>query len=423
MSCAPLRVLIAGGGIGGLCLAQGLHRAGVEVAVFERASSPDEFREGYRIHLDPEGSRALHACLPTDRYALLRSACGRPPRSFAFLTERLGELLSVTVPPPGSRPDPIATHLSVNRFTLRQVLLDGLDDVVRFGREFSRYEQADDGTVTAHFTDGSQETGSVLVGAEGTRSRVRAQLLPHANRVDTGVVNIAGRVALDPTIRAALPDHLATGPAMILAAGGINMFLATHEQNDHTHSALPPHLLPPDQDDYLVWAIGARPSVLPTDSAPDTMDGQALHRLALSVTRTWNPRIAQLVQRTNPSTVQFLTIHTSVPVTPWPASTVTLLGDAIHSMTPSRGIGANTALRDASLLSANLIAATRDRAGLTAAIGDYEQQMREYGFGAVKASMQAQKQSVTENPFAFFASRTGLRMLNALPPLKHRVFA
>src|SRR5581483_12221344 len=113
MSRNRLRVLVAGGGIGGLCLAQGLRRAGVEVAVFDRAHSPEAFREGYRIHVDPDGRRALHSCLPEARFALFEAACGRAPRSFAFLTERLDELMYVEVS---------GTHRSINRFTLRQVL-------------------------------------------------------------------------------------------------------------------------------------------------------------------------------------------------------------------------------------------------------------------------------------------------------------
>ena len=60
----PLHVVIVGGGIGGLCLAQGLKRAGVSFAVYERDKSPTAREQGYRVHIDPTGSRALHECLP-----------------------------------------------------------------------------------------------------------------------------------------------------------------------------------------------------------------------------------------------------------------------------------------------------------------------------------------------------------------------
>ena len=63
-SLAPLHVIVIGGGIGGLCLAQGLKRAGISVAVYERDRTLTDRLQGYRVHINPSGSRALHACLP-----------------------------------------------------------------------------------------------------------------------------------------------------------------------------------------------------------------------------------------------------------------------------------------------------------------------------------------------------------------------
>ena len=57
-------VAIIGGGMGGLCLANGLKKAGISVAVYERDQSPESRTQGYRIHIDPQGSTALHECLP-----------------------------------------------------------------------------------------------------------------------------------------------------------------------------------------------------------------------------------------------------------------------------------------------------------------------------------------------------------------------
>lgn len=53
------RVLVAGAGIGGLALANGLRRAGVEVEVFEREPSVFARGPGYRINIRPEGGQAL----------------------------------------------------------------------------------------------------------------------------------------------------------------------------------------------------------------------------------------------------------------------------------------------------------------------------------------------------------------------------
>lgn len=62
----------------------------------------------------------------------------------------------------------------------------------------------------------------------------------------------------------------------------------------------------------------------------------------------------------------------------WTPSPVTLLGDAIHTMTPGRGIGANTALRDAALLCRTLTAVRDGQQPLLQAIGEYEAHMRAY---------------------------------------------
>src|SRR5215468_5080190 len=61
---APFHVVIIGGGIGGLALAQGLKKAGVSVAVYERDRAVASRLQGYRVHINPAGGRALHACLP-----------------------------------------------------------------------------------------------------------------------------------------------------------------------------------------------------------------------------------------------------------------------------------------------------------------------------------------------------------------------
>ena len=414
MAKAPSRVLIAGGGIGGLCLAQGLRRAGVDVTVFERASAPEEFREGYRLHIDPDGSRALHACLPPDRFELLRAACGRPPLAFAFINERLGTLMSVDVVRPGETPDPVAAHRSLNRYTLRQVLLDGIEEHVRFGKELVRYE-SDGRHVTAFFADGTEASGRVLIGAEGGHSRVRAQLLPHAARVDTGVVSIGGRLPLTADVRALLPDQLNRGPAMVLAPGGINMFLALHEHGEPDGGArVPERMLPPDRGDYLVWALTGRPKALglPDDAPGDGgLDGLP-YRRALAATRSWHERVHRLVAQTDPATVSTIRIRTAPEVKPWPSTNVTVMGDAIHSMPPSRGVGANTALRDAALLAKNLAAALPDGDPIPA-IADYEKRMRRYGFAAVRTSMNTLRMSITANPWTFALTKATLRGTHA----------
>src|SRR6266545_2942965 len=115
-----------------MCLAQGLRRAGVSVAVYERDRTPTARLQGYRLNIEPVGSRALHDCLPPGLWELLVATAGNPGPGMGVLDERLRQLMREFS---GADPDGPAngTH-AVSRITLRRLLLAGLDDAVHFAR-------------------------------------------------------------------------------------------------------------------------------------------------------------------------------------------------------------------------------------------------------------------------------------------------
>ena len=61
----------------------------------------------------------------------------------------------------------------------------------------------------------------------------------------------------------------------------------------------------------------------------------------------------------DPTTISYLPVRASVPISPWRTQRITLLGDAIPSMTPYRGIGVNVAIKDAASLERALVAVHR----------------------------------------------------------------
>jgi salicylate hydroxylase len=411
-----VRVLVIGGGVGGLCLAHGLRAAGVEVRVYERGHHPDDWLQGYRIHLNPAGSTALHACLPAAQWDAFEAGVARADRGdgFAFRDEQLRTLVSIPAELLAGDPaDPVAQHRSVSRIRLRRALLGGLDEVVEYGREFVRYELTPDRRATAHFADGSTATGDVLVGADGANSRVRQQYLPHARRVDTGVLAVAGKHPLPGP--QPLPDALLSTPGNIVPPRSSWMFTAAWRAGGPSPGAAPAV----DDQDYLLWSYTAATGRFPSDVLD--LDGAALQRLVLERTACWSPDIRTMVTNSDPSTVAALPIRTMLPVDPWPASPVTLIGDAIHNMTPMAGVGANVALRDAALLAQRLGRAGSD--GLVAAIAGYEREMREYGFAAVRTSLRNARQAASDRrlPRALFT--TALRAAEAVPALKRTMFA
>jgi 2-polyprenyl-6-methoxyphenol hydroxylase-like FAD-dependent oxidoreductase len=92
-------------------------------------------------------------------------------------------------------------------------------------------------------------------------------------------------------------------------------------------------------------------------------------------------------------------------------------------MTPARGIGANTALRDASLLGRKLVAAARGELPLEQAMHDYEEKMLVYAFAAVRSSQKALEQGAAlEKPLSLALAKTTFRVMNAVPALKRQAF-
>jgi salicylate hydroxylase len=114
------------------------------------------------------------------------------------------------------------------------------------------------------------------------------------------------------------------------------------------------------------------------------LDGAALRRIALEMTVNWHPDLRALVEHSPAEEVFAITPRAARPIQAWPTTNVTLLGDAIHSMSPARGSGANIALMDAGKLTRQL---TQRPGELLEAIHVYEAEMIDYGFAAVRDSL------------------------------------
>ncbi|AXC12820.1 Salicylate hydroxylase [Acidisarcina polymorpha] len=420
-----LEVLIVGGGIGGLCLAQGLKKAGVDVHVYERDLTPTSRLQGFRIHIDPDGSGALHECLPGHLWEIFVSTCGDFSQGFTMLNQRLEELIKFRDQPQAS--DLVAQHRSVSRMTLRQILLSGLGDAVHFGKRFERYEQREDGRIIVFFDDGSRAQCNVLVAADGVNSRVRQQYLPGNDPFDTGVISLGGKIPLTDGVMAMIPPSLLDGPAIVLPAEPANLFLAAWRRSSHASEQV--KLLSAanaageaaqDEGDYVVLALAAKREFFGFDTEiPESTPGEMraiLRRKMLN----WHPNLRKLAEMTGDE-LGFLRIRSSQPTPPWTPSNVTLLGDAIHSMTPFRGIGANVALRDAALLCSKLVGAQRSGVPAASRIGEYEAEMRIYGFKAVAESLKSMEQAVAPKKLGFKLGMSAMRVAHRVPALRRRI--
>ncbi len=425
MSTQPLHVVVVGGGIGGLCLAQALKRAGVSVAVYERDRASTDRLEGYRIHINPAGCRALRDCLPPAAWEAFVATAGDPGGGFGFLTERLEEL--AVVDEEIMYPGITEGQYPVDRLTLRRLLLAGLDDVVHFDKKFERYERSAEGVVTAFFSDGTSAAGDVLVGADGAGSRVRQQYLPQAERVDTDATAVALKLPLTDRTRSWLPPRLAAGMNLIMAPDPWFLFTAVFDRGLDPAQILRGLVAEEDlqgldqgPNSYVLCAFVSR-----SEAYPETvsgLSGEALKDLVGKMIEGWHPDLRWLIAEADPESAMVVPIRSSVPVEPWKTTNVTLLGDAIHSMPPTGGVGGNMALRDANLLGRKLAAVHRGESSLLKAIHEYEEEMVDYGFAAVRSSVEATRQGISSNPASLAAFKVFLRICQAAYPLKRLVF-
>ena len=432
MATRNLRILVIGAGIGGLCLAQGLRRRGVSVAVYERDRAPDARLQGYRLSIEPAGSAALHACLPAELWQILVAMSGDQGERMGVFDEQLRELM--TEDPKAGATDPASGSHAVSRVTLRQVLLAGLEDSVHFGKEFVRYERTPDGQVTAFFADGTSAVGDVLIGADGARSRVRRQLLPNARRIDTPAIGVGGKLPLTAETMAWLPGQLMTTKNMILPPRDFlftAVFRAREEPAD-VATGLRSRLQSAGLDagrllrdaadnDYLMWAFVAHRRSYPSDIGG--LRGKALREVVEQRMASWHPVLRRLVAESDPGTIEQFDFAASARVRPWPTTRVTLLGDAIHYMPPVGGMGGNAALQDAQRLCAALAKVADGGSPLPDALRDYEQEMLGRGFRTVRGVRGYTRMAISRSHLLRATARGFFRLCAAAGPLRRAVFS
>ncbi|MFI6772230.1 FAD-dependent oxidoreductase [Nocardia sp. NPDC050412] len=371
-------IIIVGAGLGGLALAQALRRHGVAVSVYERDLALDSRRQGYRLHLDSVAWDALHQLLPPVLVDLLTATTGTPRPRFTLLDRDLNELFGQESAEPA---------FAVDRLTLRAILLTGIEDSVVFGTPVTGYHTAGDGRIAVHLSDGSTVHGDVLVGADGINSVVRQQYLPNARIVETGVWQIYGAIPLTDDTRKLFDDRMFGVFTMITGADGSFVGVAPVEFPENPAAAaarLTPGSMLASVSDYMTCSFGARSDWFgPAEQSLRHVDGDQLHDIIATAVLTWHPRVQEIIAHCDPMTLFALPLRSSVPIPAWNTTRVTLLGDAIHAMSPASGSGACTALRDAAGLASALTHAVDG--DLHAALRDYEQHMVDYGFTAVRA--------------------------------------
>ena len=181
------RVLISGGGIGGLALALTLHQIGVPFTVLE---SVRELRPlGVGINIQPNAVRELlDMGITTADFENI----GASVEEWALVGQNGREIYSE---PRGSKAGYKWPQYAVHRgqfhmFLAKTVLERCGASSIKLGHKVIGYENGSDGSVTARCKLASgemvEEKGSLLVGADGIHSAVRAQMHPEQPPIHWG---------------------------------------------------------------------------------------------------------------------------------------------------------------------------------------------------------------------------------------------
>lgn len=189
----PLRVIIIGGGIGGLALAQMLLPAPtIQVTCYERNSDIDDGVSGFRVMLSGSTLSMLKRKLSSEVWASLAIGIGAQPEGgekIEFLKGNGDKLFTWDS-------DPTKDQFSVSRFQLREALLRQTTPFLKLGIAFEKYELLPNGGARVHFSDGTTDECDLLVGADGLHSMVKSQLVPYATIKDLGMVCIYFKIPL-----------------------------------------------------------------------------------------------------------------------------------------------------------------------------------------------------------------------------------
>ncbi|KAL1917193.1 uncharacterized protein VTP21DRAFT_4849 [Calcarisporiella thermophila] len=370
------KIAIVGGGLGGLYLAQCLRDSGKEVTIYERDEGTGARHQGWFIGVSLPRLRKAPHLTP------FFQAQSRIMDGFVFKDANLKHICTLPMPSKHA-----ATAL-VSRFLLRDELTKGVN--VQWGKQFTRYDEDKDG-VTLWFEDGTSARADFLVGADGLRSRVRAQRCPSLEMMDTGFVSVGSFIPALPK------EHCPIVSSLIQEQS--NMVRVVSSQR---YSLLLGSGLDHDGEPITLFAFSyPRDDSIPLDdSGADRAAIQA--RIAQRGKEVFggNPELCYIFDQLlandreiyGPRPIRCMKYTQVNPLEP--SGRVTLMGDALHAMTTHRGMGANTAFFDAADL-AEALCADDWRAALVKC----EATMFKRGMDNVKGSLQSTEMNHAKNQF------------------------
>jgi salicylate hydroxylase len=354
------RIVIVGGGIGGLAAALSLLRLGFDVEIYEQSA---ELREaGAGIQIGANGTRVLDALglrplleqsqvVPTGKEARLWNT------GQTWTTLDLG---AISLERYGSR------HITMHRADLHTILLNSVrcikPNAVHLGRECIGLTQDGD-SVEILFADGDRAKAALLVGADGIHSKVREALFGKDTPQFTECVAWRGLVPMSH-----LPPHLARNAATSwLGPTGHVLHYPVRRNELMNFVGLV------ERSDWRVesWTVAGT-----VEEVAGDFDG-------------WHSDVTEMIRKIETPYKWALWVRSRMER--WSSGRVTLLGDACHPTLPFLGQGAVMALEDAYVLARCLTKYAHDH---TTAFAQYENARKDRTTAIVRAAADTKKRAI-----------------------------
>ncbi|MFF5933344.1 FAD-dependent oxidoreductase [Streptomyces sp. NPDC012508] len=413
-----MRVVVVGGGIGGLALGAGLRRRGLEVTVFDRDTDVTA-TGGYHITLDGRAQSALRELVaPETMQRLLASSSALRLRDRDAWWDRRGRLL-------GHGPD-LSNHpgIDVDRITLRMLLAEEVGPDLHLGRAVSGVGQGDDGVPRVLFADAAPVPADLVVGADGTHSLVAQHLAGGRTNSPAGIVGFSGRT-LRADLSPGVQQQLGNRSAIVIGPRGAALYIGFLDPVGNATLDAPELRMSLTTGPTYIWG-----AMFPESPATDSL--RALHDGALQAAllrrfraQGWAEHMLDVIARADPHSLAAYRFNAAstraTELAPWPAGRITAIGDAVHATPPTARMGAGAAIRDAAALLHHLGDVKDGDTTTTDAVYQFEKGMRRRGSEVLTLAMRTVRLILaTDTTLGAAATAVTTPVLAAAARLRHR---
>ncbi|MBW0434931.1 FAD-dependent monooxygenase [Leptospira yasudae] len=313
------RVMIIGGGIAGPTLALFLKKAGIASEVYEAHPESDGVGGGFNV-----ASNGIGILAELGLADAVIQAGTKTPNSF-FKDEKGKLLAKIRYGAPELYGQ---TAVSMSRATLNSILSEEMKKQnigIHYGKRLVSISDTAH-NVTAHFEDGTNAEGDLLIGADGIHSKVRKYILPDSPNAEyVGIVGIGGFVCQKDL--SSPPENLegitfTFGPNGFFGHGG------------------------GDTGTILWWTNLSKEEF--TKQELTQVDHDKIRQELLAQFKGYHEPIETLISNTK--TFLRHNIHDILSLSRWSKGRIALIGDAAHAVSPNSGQGASIAMEDAMYL-------------------------------------------------------------------------